>query len=211
MHMPARRRGGGQLMPGIDPSDSCSAPDDGESCRDATSDGCTEIDLSIEDERWLAIEAIGQRIEEAVHAVATHEGLSPHFPCGISIALLSDARQQQLNAAFRGKNAPTNVLSFPAATGAPVADGTARPLGDISLALETVLGESKSEHKTPTAHVQHLVVHGVLHLLGYDHQSDDEAEEMERLEVEILQRLGIANPYRELLPEPDERSHTARP
>jgi probable rRNA maturation factor len=106
----------------------------------------------------------------------------------IAIALGDDALLQDLNRRYRGKDKPTNVLSFPAQE--------KRRLGDIALALETLKAEAKTQGKTVKAHFQHLVVHGTLHLLGFDHeQSAAEAERMEALEREILAGLGVADPY----------------
>ncbi|HEX7776745.1 MAG TPA: rRNA maturation RNase YbeY [Parvibaculum sp.] len=122
----------------------------------------------------------------------------------LCVVLADDAFVQTLNKTYRGKDKPTNVLSFP--TGAiPVAagpeplwggeTGRARPLGDIVLAEETLIREASEQSKSFTDHLSHLVVHGVLHLLGEDHEEDDAAELMEALEREILSSLGIADPY----------------
>jgi probable rRNA maturation factor len=111
-------------------------------------------------------------------------------PSSVVVALSSDANVAVLNGQFRGKPKPTNVLSFPAGDGVP--DGF---LGDVILACETVYREA-SEQGVPVAHhVQHLVVHGILHLLGYDHISAEDAERMEALEISVLSKLCIANPY----------------
>ncbi|NBX02785.1 MAG: rRNA maturation RNase YbeY [Alphaproteobacteria bacterium] len=103
----------------------------------------------------------------------------------ITVVLADDAFVKNLNRDFRGKDKPTNVLSFPG-------DGH---LGDIVLAFETIEREAKEQQKTFKAHVQHLLVHGTLHLLGHDHIKDAEAEKMEALEIKILKELGVANPY----------------
>jgi probable rRNA maturation factor len=109
-------------------------------------------------------------------------------PAGeLCIVLADDALQRSLNRRFRGKDRSTNVLSF---EGAPAA------LGDVVLALETVRAEADTEGKSLADHLSHLVVHGVLHLNGHDHAAPAEARRMERLEVEILAGLGIADPYR---------------
>ena len=119
------------------------------------------------------------------------------------VAFGDDAAVRVLNARYRGKDAPTNVLSFPAAGPViepdigPDAEGETRSLGDIVLARETVMREAGEQAVDFSHHVTHLIVHGVLHLLGYDHGVDAEAEEMEALEIEILSELGIDNPYTE--------------
>ena len=106
----------------------------------------------------------------------------------VAILLTSDAGMQALNLRWRGKDAPTNVLSFPSG-------GEQGHLGDVVLAYETVEGEAKQQDIPIADHVAHLVVHGMLHLLGYDHEQEDDAVKMERLETEILATLGIADPY----------------
>jgi len=106
----------------------------------------------------------------------------------LAIMLCDDAAMRELNARWRHRPEPTNVLSFPAAGGSEM-------LGDIAIAFETTAREAEAEQKPFADHLTHLAVHGFLHLLGYDHQSDAEAEEMERLEVAILARLGVPDPY----------------
>ena len=112
-----------------------------------------------------------------------------------------DARIAELNAEFREKQTATNVLSWPAQELAPPQAPTPDPfedeteLGDIALAYETCHREAEEAQLTPQAHITHLIVHGTLHLLGYDHIEDTDAELMEGLEVEILAKLGIPNPY----------------
>jgi probable rRNA maturation factor len=106
----------------------------------------------------------------------------------LNIALADDRRVRALNARDRGRDKPTNVLSYPS--------GERGFLGDVVLARQTVWREAKEQDKTPADHVAHLVVHGTLHLLGYDHETGDaDAERMEALERRILARLGIADPY----------------
>ena len=111
----------------------------------------------------------------------------------VAILLTDDDTVRDLNARFRGKDRPTNVLSFPAA---PMPGAELPPLGDIVLAFETCASEAATQGKTLVDHLTHLVVHGVLHLLGRDHQDDAEAEAMEAEERSILAGLGIADPYR---------------
>ena len=113
----------------------------------------------------------------------------------VSLVFTDDARVRRLNKQYRGKDRPTNVLSFPAARVAPGRLGP--PLGDIVLARETIAAESEDQGLTFADHLTHLIVHGFLHLLGYDHETDGEAAVMERLETAILARLAIADPYAE--------------
>lgn len=111
--------------------------------------------------------------------------------CEISVVLADDAFIRELNRDYRGKDKPTNVLSFPNTD-----YGKQDPhLGDLILALETIEREAREQGKTVRNHVTHLLVHGVLHLLGHDHENDEDAEEMEASEIKILKKLGVANPY----------------
>jgi probable rRNA maturation factor len=106
----------------------------------------------------------------------------------LTVALSDDRRVQALNKRDRRKDKPTNVLSYPS--------GEKAFLGDIVLARQTVWREAREQKKTPADHIAHLVVHGTLHLLGYDHETcDADAERMEALERRILKKLGIADPY----------------
>lgn len=115
----------------------------------------------------------------------------------VCVLLTDDAAVQKLNGQFRAKDKPTNVLSFPA----PEIPGDPAPqLGDLALAGETCAREARDEGKSLPDHLSHLVVHGVLHLCGYDHETPEEAEEMEDFEREILNGLGIADPYAESEP-----------
>jgi probable rRNA maturation factor len=111
----------------------------------------------------------------------------------ICVHLVGDVDIQALNAQWRGVNAPTNVLSFPASD--PARLRQARLLGDVLIAFETVSREAEQEQKTFADHYRHLVVHGFLHLLGFDHIEDAQAEAMEVLETRVLARLGVADPY----------------
>ncbi|NIA72158.1 rRNA maturation RNase YbeY [Pelagibius litoralis] len=127
----------------------------------------------------------------------------------VSLLFADDAAVAALNQGYRGRSGPTNVLSFPNMDGndpppseplpsALPGDPAPRPrlLGDIVLARQTVLREAAEQDKTPQAHIMHLLIHGFLHLLGYDHENEAEAEEMEALEIAILADLDVADPYR---------------
>jgi probable rRNA maturation factor len=138
-------------------------------------------------------EAIVQRaIAAAAAAVEADTGGAE-----LAVMLTDDAGIRALNRDWRGIDKPTNVLSFPAAPAerAPAADGAPRMLGDIAIAFETTRTEAEAEHKPLGHHLSHLAVHGFLHLIGYDHETDDDAEVMEGLERDILARLGIPDPY----------------
>ncbi|RYE56664.1 MAG: rRNA maturation RNase YbeY, partial [Rhizobiaceae bacterium] len=112
----------------------------------------------------------------------------------ISVLLTDDAEQRELNAQYRGKDSSTNVLSFPQIEPFDPVFGI---LGDITLARETLIREAEEQGTSLEDHFTHLVVHGFLHILGYDHLDEDEAQEMEGLETQILAGLGIADPYAE--------------
>ena len=123
----------------------------------------------------------------------------------LAVMLTDDAGIRTLNLNWRGIDNPTNVLSFPALppTGAVGPDDAPRMLGDIAIAYETARREADDEQKLFDHHLSHLAVHGFLHLLGYDHEKDDDAETMEALEAEILAQLGIPNPYADSEPYAD--------
>jgi len=114
--------------------------------------------------------------------------------------LADDGEQRRLNRTWRGRDAPTNVLAFPAApAGVPAVAGAPLLLGDIVLAGETVAREAAEQGKPFADHLRHLVVHGVLHLLGYDHDADEAAVAMEAIETSILAGLGVSDPYRDTI------------
>jgi probable rRNA maturation factor len=156
-----------------------------------------EIDILREAGDWdSAADEIVRRAAE--HAYVVARGGEAAELC---IVLADDALVATLNKTYRGKEGPTNVLSFPAAempgaTGPePLLSGETPLLGDVVLAQETIAREAEQQQKSFTSHLSHLVVHGVLHLLGHDHLDDLEAEEMEAMERDILEDLGIADPY----------------
>ncbi|MDO4426694.1 MAG: rRNA maturation RNase YbeY [Moraxella sp.] len=120
-------------------------------------------------------------------------------PYELSIVCVDRDESQTLNFTYRQKDKPTNVLSFPSELPDEIlGELDAVPLGDLVICVPVVLDESDTQGKTPLDHFTHLVVHGILHLLGYDHElGEDEANEMESLEIEILNKLGIDNPYKD--------------
>ena len=143
------------------------------------------VETEIEDERWT------RRLEgiDALVAGAVIAALGDGHAGEVTVLLTDDAAMAELNGQFRGKPQPTNVLSFPAAA-------TARPhLGDLALAFGVCEAEATAQGKPLAHHLQHLVAHGALHLVGFDHQSDDEAEVMEARERVILAGLGVPDPY----------------
>jgi probable rRNA maturation factor len=141
------------------------------------------IEIVIEEHAWRTAEP---KVRALVRAAAAATLKSEGRQGDIAILLAGDSRLRALNAAFRGTDKATNVLSFPGAVGG---------LGDIALALGVCVREAAEQRKPLAAHIQHLTAHGVLHLLGYDHQADAEAEVMEAKERVILAGLGIPDPY----------------
>jgi probable rRNA maturation factor len=147
------------------------------------------VDITIEAGDWHKIPGAEAAVRRAVDKALADAGPSA---CEISILLSDDASIRTLNRTWRGKDTATNVLSFPAAD--PDQDGP-RLLGDVVLAFETIAREAAAEGKPVEDHLSHLAVHGVLHLLGFDHERDEDAEAMEARERTILARLGISDPY----------------
>lgn len=160
------------------------------------------LEITIEDPRWQDLEPLSRK---ALAATLGHCGLNPDL-CEVSILGCDDARIAGLNAEFREKPVPTNVLSWPAndLAARPAGGSPAIPepdftgeisLGDIAISYDTCAREAEGAGKSLDEHVTHLIVHGVLHLLGYDHIRDLDATLMEQAEVEILGKLGIDDPY----------------
>ena len=149
----------------------------------------TVVDIRVESPLWNGADMrdVAERAARAALAAVRPDARDAE----ISLVLADDAFQRRLNREWRGRDAPTNVLSFPAASSAH------GHLGDVVLAYETVAREARAEGKPFDHHVAHLVVHGVLHLVGHDHGTDEQADAMEALEIEILARLGVPNPYEE--------------
>lgn len=155
-----------------------------------------EVDLAVEDNRWgNALPGLDELVALAVNAALA--GAEDEGPSEVSVVLTSDAAVQALNREWRGKDAPTNVLSFAVrdAGAPPPPPGVPETLGDVIVAYETTAAEAAEGGTTLKAHLCHLLVHGVLHLVGYDHLDDSDAEEMEGLESEVLAGLGIDDPY----------------
>ena len=152
------------------------------------------VSIEVEDEAWQALAGLDQLVQTAVASALRSGGADPE-ESEIAILFTDDQSIAAINAEWRGITKPTNVLSFPAAPGLPVPAGEPRPLGDIVLAHGVIVREAAEQGKTLHDHTAHLIVHGVLHLLGYDHEADAEAVEMERLEAGILKGLGISDPY----------------
>jgi probable rRNA maturation factor len=144
---------------------------------------------------WTSFGAIDRAILEAGAALANAPAVVLAMGSEACIVLGNDGLVRRLNATYRGKDAPTNVLAFPFVRPPGPGPQAAAYLGDVVLAAETVLREADAQGIEPAHHVQHLVVHGLLHLLGYHHDSAAGAEAMERLETEILATLGVADPY----------------
>jgi probable rRNA maturation factor len=154
-------------------------------------------EVSVDCPAWLSACPDAEELAEAA-ARAALAGRAGRLIVGI--VLSDDAAQQELNRTYRGKDVPTNVLSFSLAD--PVASrpaGAPILLGDVILAFETVVREAAAQHKPLPDHLRHLVVHGVLHLLGFDHETEADAAVMEAREVEILTGLGVPDPYRDIM------------
>jgi len=158
------------------------------------------VTVVIDDQGWLKLVAdpapLLRRAARAALKVARRpRGLKPGGTVTLSVALMGDRGVQRLNRTFRGKDKPTNVLSFPTDTVVREKRERRAEIGDIALALGVVKREAKAQGKTTAEHLAHLMVHGVLHLLGYDHETDQDAARMEALERKALATLGIADPY----------------
>ena len=148
------------------------------------------VDIVVESAQWndAAQAAVRRAIAEAAAALGTDLGNRT-----LAVLLTDDAAVRRLNAQWRGIDKPTNVLSFPPAD--MPGDGAPKSLGDIAIAHETTAREAVSEDKPFADHLAHLAVHGFLHVMGYDHETDRDAEMMEQLERAILARLGVGDPY----------------
>ncbi len=143
------------------------------------------VEVVVEADAWSLHQGAEDMVRRAIAKAAT-------FAAGhgeVAVLLTDDASIRSMNATWRGIDKPTNVLSFPSG------ESSGPHLGDIAIACETVEREAASENKTFLDHLAHLSIHGYLHLIGFDHETDREAERMEHLETRILADLGIADPY----------------
>jgi probable rRNA maturation factor len=147
------------------------------------------VEISIDDRDWRAVPNLRKLARGAIAAALPDQKVS------LSLLFTGDAKMLEINRQWRGKATATNVLSFPVSADAPVPKGELQPLGDIVLAYGVVSREALEQQKPVGDHVAHLIVHGVLHLLGYDHEDEAEADAMEAREIAILAELGMGNPY----------------
>ncbi|HEY4808950.1 MAG TPA: rRNA maturation RNase YbeY [Roseiarcus sp.] len=164
------------------------------------------LDISVSSPLWRGLPRARAIARETIAAAAAESGgavridrpegraslQTPHSG-DVSLCLADDAALRALNLRWRGVDKPTNVLSFPSASSGPLGDATT--LGDIALAFETLAREAEDLGVPLADHYRHLLAHGFLHLIGYDHQTDPEAERMEALETRILARFGATDPY----------------
>lgn len=151
------------------------------------------IDIRLQSRRWRELPELRERVHAATEAALAVAAVRPLPEAELSLLFTDDKRIRVINRDWRGFDKATNVLSFPAAP--PERIATSPVLGDIVLAYETLAREAESENKSMADHLSHLVIHGLLHLLGEDHETEAEAARMEGLEIAALARLGIANPY----------------
>jgi probable rRNA maturation factor len=171
------------------------------------------IDFHIEDPRWRHMPHICARLEKAAKATIAHLPKALRFPCTLTLLLTKDATIKRLNHDFRGIGKPTNVLSFPQFHPEELPHmGRKDPhlhIGDIAISYQYVVVEAKKEHKILEDHVVHLLIHGLLHLFGYDHMTEAEANRMERLEKKIMADLGLPDPYAPIADDANTRERSA--
>lgn len=155
-----------------------------------------DITIVIEDKAWLRVLPRAEELARTAALAALKSEGWGRRKASIDITLLTDKAQKVLNRDWRGKDKSTNVLSFPMdGPEAYVPRGMPRQLGDMTLARETMVREAKEQFKTLEAHFVHLITHGVLHLLGYDHMTAREAKVMEGKEIKLLVKAGYGDPY----------------
>lgn len=158
------------------------------------------IAITVEDPSWTdlapnAARALRRAARDAMTEASGDGWKGSKVGHEVSFVLTDDKRMRKLNRTYRGKDKATNVLSFAALEGEEPKPAMPWILGDVVLASGVIAREAKAQRKTMMHHLTHLAVHGVLHLLGYDHEKNRDAEEMEALEIAALARMGIANPY----------------
>jgi len=157
------------------------------------------LNIIIDAKGWKAIPRLRAHIRKIAGATAAALPAKYHFPFVATVLLTGNARVRMLNRNFRGMDKATNVLSFPQFSAAELPKIGKRKgvveLGDMALALAYTKKESKEHNKLLRNHISHLVIHGLLHLFGYDHLVDDEAEAMEKLETRIMLNMGLPAPY----------------
>jgi probable rRNA maturation factor len=156
------------------------------------------IDIAVESPLWTPMTGIGGVVERAVTATLRDVQIRLRPESELSVLLCDDSRIRTLNREWRSIDKPTNVLAFPAVAADQLS--AAEMLGDIVLAFETIEREARRDNQSFEDHFAHLIVHGLLHLLGHDHGVSDEAERMEAIERRVLHNLNIADPYRETNP-----------
>jgi probable rRNA maturation factor len=152
-----------------------------------------DVDISMQSETWAAHPELGPLLARAARKAVEVAGLPVDRHAELSIVLADDDFVRRLNRTFLGRDSATNVLSFPQDCAA--AGEGRRLLGDVALAYETVAREAAAENKPLQHHAAHLVIHGLLHLFGYDHDSDETATEMEEIERTVLEALAIPDPH----------------
>jgi probable rRNA maturation factor len=163
--------------------------------RQADTEPDPAIDVLVESPLWQNLSDAEGIVRRAIALAAGAKVMKNHRGAELAVLLCDDAAIAELNSRWRGESRPTNVLSFPAPPLAPPGRDGRAALGDIAIAYETVAREAAEQGKAVADHLAHLAVHGFLHLLGYDHHMEAEAESMERLERDILARIGISDPY----------------
>lgn len=151
-----------------------------------------QVEIVVGSPHWKTQPGAAAMLRRSIAEAAAAAGRSGE----IAIVLTDDSAMRDLNRRWRGKDTPTNVLSFPAAPSNGRPAGLPLPLGDIVIAYETTAREASAQRTPFMHHLAHLAVHGFLHLVGYDHDTDAEAEAMEDIEGKVLARIGVSNPYK---------------